>query len=141
MSETIRWPIRIWVAIFALNLSIVLAVGVALSDLMILALFLGLTIITIYSSIRTTLRIHVTQNSLRVRDAEIERKYIDRIEILDETEMRQERGVLLNPKAYLALRFWVKTGVKIYLSDARDPTPYWLISSRKGKTIKNILGI
>jgi hypothetical protein len=55
--------------------------------------------------------------------------------------MRNERGILLNPKAFLALRFWIKTGVKIYLSDDRDPTPYWLISSRKGNLIKDTLRI
>jgi hypothetical protein len=141
VTEIIRWPLRIWIAIFALNLSIVLAIGVALSDSMIVSLFLGLTILTMYSSIKTTLKIQVTQNLFKVKGAQIERKFIDRIEVLDEAQMRNERGILLNPKAFLALRFWIKTGVKIYLSDDRDPTPYWLISSRKGNLIKDTLRI
>jgi len=41
-----------------------------------------------------------------------------------------------NPRAYLALRFWVKTGVKIELADPADPTPYWLISTKKGRELK-----
>lgn len=127
--------------IFALNLSIVLAIGVALSDLMIVSLFFGLTILTIYSSVKTTLEIQVTESLFKVKGAQIERKFIDRIELLDEAQMRNERSYLLNPKAFLALRFWVKTGVKIYLSDDRDPTPYWLISSRKGNLIKDTLRI
>ncbi|MGA1158427.1 MAG: DUF3093 domain-containing protein [Candidatus Nanopelagicaceae bacterium] len=141
MTEIIRWPLRIWIVIFALNLSIVLAIGVALSDLMIVSLFLGLTILTIYSSVKTTLKIQVTESLFKVKGAQIERKFIDRIELLDEAQMRNERSYLLNPKAFLALRFWVKTGVKIYLSDDRDPTPYWLISSRKGNLIKDTLRI
>jgi hypothetical protein len=141
VSEIIRWPIRIWIALFALNISIVLAVGVALSDTMILVLFLGLTILTIYSSLRTTLRIDVDQDYLRVGKARIERKYISHTEFLDEPQMRKERGALLNPKAYLALRFWIKTGIKVYISDERDPTPYWLISSRNGAAIKRYLDI
>ena len=141
MSEIIRWPIRIWIALFALNISIVLAVGVALSDTMILVLFFGLTILTIYSSLRTTLRIDVNQDYLRVGKARIERKYISHTEFLDEPQMLKERGALLNPKAHLALRFWIKTGIKVYISDERDPTPYWLISARNGAAIKRYLDI
>ncbi|NCZ73340.1 MAG: DUF3093 family protein, partial [Actinobacteria bacterium] len=44
------------------------------------------------------------------------------------------------PTAHLALRFWVKTGVKITISDHRDPTPYWLLSSRKSDEIVRALG-
>jgi len=44
-----------------------------------------------------------------------------------------------DPAAFLAIKFWVSTGVKITLKDQRDPTPYWLVSCKKGRELKSIL--
>jgi hypothetical protein len=47
----------------------------------------------------------------------------------------------LNPAAYLAIRFWVKGGLKLTIDDQRDPTPYWLVSSKNPEKIESaILG-
>jgi len=45
------------------------------------------------------------------------------------------RGVQADPACFNATRFWVSTGVKVEIKDKSDPTPYWLISSRKGKSL------
>jgi hypothetical protein len=37
------------------------------------------------------------------------------------------------------MNFWVKTGVKVALQDKNDPTPYWLISSRKATELVKAL--
>ena len=54
--------------------------------------------------------------------------------------MKHERGPGLNPRAFLAIRFWIKGGIKVTLNDARDPTPYWLVSTKKAEEIKSALG-
>jgi hypothetical protein len=43
--------------------------------------------------------------------------------------------VQADPACFNATRFWVSTGVKVEIMDKSDPTPYWLISSRKGKAL------
>jgi hypothetical protein len=43
--------------------------------------------------------------------------------------------VQADPACFNATRFWVSTGVKVEIKDKSDPTPYWLISSRKGKSL------
>jgi hypothetical protein len=61
------------------------------------------------------------------------------VEILDKNGMRLVRTRDADPAAFLAIKFWVSTGVKITLNDQRDSTPYWLISCKKGKELKSIL--
>jgi len=42
-----------------------------------------------------------------------------------------ERGVRLHADAWLLIRGWVPDLVRIELDDADDPTPYWIVSSRR----------
>ena len=46
-------------------------------------------------------------------------------------EARQERGPRLDARAFLLLRGWVPTVVRVPLRDPQDPTPYWLVSTRR----------
>jgi len=41
----------------------------------------------------------------------------------------------VDPAAFFALTFWVSQGVKLTINDERDPTPYWLISTRRGEVL------
>ena len=40
-----------------------------------------------------------------------------------------------DPAAYYATTFWISQGIKVKVADERDPTPYWLISTRKAKEL------
>lgn len=42
-----------------------------------------------------------------------------------------ERGPRLDARAWLLIRGWVKPVVRVELDDPSDPTPYWLLSSRR----------
>jgi hypothetical protein len=53
--------------------------------------------------------------------------------------MRLLRTRDADPAAYLAIKFWVPRGVKIVVEDQRDPTPYWLITSKRGEEIAALL--
>nr|WP_284301161.1 DUF3093 family protein [Homoserinibacter gongjuensis] len=43
----------------------------------------------------------------------------------------QERGVRLHADAWLLIRGWIPDVVRVELDDPQDPTPYWIISSRR----------
>lgn len=45
--------------------------------------------------------------------------------------MRDELGGRLDARAHVVLRSWVPTGVRVTLRDPADPTPYWLLSTRR----------
>ena len=136
MREVISWPIRVWLLFALLNLSIIISVSVVLSNAMILLFGACLIAATIAFSRTSRLILTVSDHDLSVGGARIESKFIREILALDEIAMKYERGAGLNPRAFLALRFWVRTGVKIILNDPQDPTPYWLVSTRRANDLK-----
>ncbi|MWV49953.1 DUF3093 family protein [Rathayibacter sp. VKM Ac-2803] len=42
-----------------------------------------------------------------------------------------QRGPKLDARAFLVIRGWVKDVVRVPIEDPADPTPYWLLSSRR----------
>ena len=88
-----------------------------------------------YSSQKTRLEIVVINNWLYVGDAKIETKYIKKVTALNKNAYLKLRGVQADPACFNATRFWVSTGVKVEIKDKSDPTPYWIISSRKAKAL------
>ena len=85
------------------------------------------------------LRIEVRDGWLYAGKAKIELRYISEIIELNATAMRSTRGPNADPAAFLEIRFWVNTGLKLVIDDARDSTPYWLISTSHGDEIKRAL--
>lgn len=51
-------------------------------------------------------------------------------------DARLQRGQLLDARAYLVIRGWIDPVVRVELLDAQDPTPYWLVSSRRPAQIQ-----
>jgi len=48
-----------------------------------------------------------------------------------EPESTLERGRHLDARAWLLIRGWIGPVVKVEVLDPEDPTPYWLVSTRK----------
>ena len=46
-------------------------------------------------------------------------------------EATLQRGQKLDARAWLMIRGWVSPVVRIEVSDTKDPTPYWLVSTRQ----------
>jgi len=49
---------------------------------------------------------------------------------LDADAARRAGGPDADANAFLLLRPWVATAVRVDIADAHDPTPYWLVSTR-----------
>jgi hypothetical protein len=75
--------------------------------------------------------IRVREKSLSVGVVRIPRSLLGRIEVIAKDQIFQERGPKLEPAAFKVFQGTVKTAVKIEISDPSDPTPYWIISTRK----------
>ena len=120
--------------------SLALAIEAALSTELALASLIAQVFGLLLLSQSTPLEISVDEQMLYVGKAKIERKYIESVQLLNADEMRCARGPEANVRAYLALRFWVQTGVKIVINDSNDPTPYWLVSTKRGKALQEALG-
>lgn len=79
----------------------------------------------------STPAITVTEHSLTVGRATIERRFIGKVQAFRAKEATAERGTRLNGLAYLCIRGWIDPVVKIEITDPSDRTPYWLTSSRR----------
>jgi hypothetical protein len=54
-------------------------------------------------------------------------------------EAQAERGQRLDARAWLLIRGWVSPVVRVDIDDPSDPTPYWLISTRRPDELAAVL--
>jgi hypothetical protein len=76
---------------------------------------------------------------LRVGRAQIELSYLTGAVALDGAATARRAGPGADARAYLALRPYVRTSVEITVGDSDDPTPYWLVSSRRPHELASAL--
>ena len=75
--------------------------------------------------------IQVDSSHLTVARTKIPRDLLGKIEEVSKDQIFSERGPNLDPSAYKVFQGTVKTAIKIAINDPDDPTPYWIISTRK----------
>jgi hypothetical protein len=76
-------------------------------------------------------RIAVTPDELQVDDARLPLRYVGAVAALSPLQTRDLLGPGAEPYAFVIQRPWVGTAVRVDLDDPDDPTPYWVISSRR----------
>ena len=80
-------------------------------------------------------RVVVDSVELRVRDAHLPLSAVETVITLDATTLRRLVGRYGDPAAFLSMRPWIGPGVQIVLADPDDPTPYWIVSSRRPESL------
>lgn len=134
-----RWSIPVWLAVVGFDFFFFLTFVVILDTRGALILSALISLLTILAFKSSQLIIKVSDDELRVGRAHIELRYVGKVTALDKEAMRAARTRDIDPAAYLNLRFWIPTGVRIEITDSSDPTPYWLISSRKNNELAKVL--
>jgi hypothetical protein len=92
-------------------------------------ILLPLTILLIVRMGSTT--VEVSGGELRAGDAHIPLDQLGDVEIIAQEDRRKAMGPHLDPAAYVVHRGWVKPLVRVHVNDPSDPTPYWVISTRR----------
>ena len=75
-------------------------------------------------------RVEVTEDDFVAGRARVPLRFLARPEALDVGSTRERIGPSADARAYLLLRPYVARSVVVELTDPRDPTPYWLVSTR-----------
>lgn len=83
--------------------------------------------------------IRVGKTTLSVGRASIPRQMVGKIDEITKDQIFQERGPRLDPAAYKVFQGTVKAAIKIEIKDPNDPTPYWIISTRKPSQLATVL--
>ncbi|KUL35849.1 DUF3093 domain-containing protein [Actinoplanes awajinensis] len=77
------------------------------------------------------LRVEVRDGEFRVDDARLPLGVITDVVALDAAGKREALGVGAHPYAFVIQRPWIGTAVQVLLDDPADPTPFWVISTRR----------
>lgn len=140
-TEVVRPPFWLLAFIFFLLGSFALSMWAAFDNPAgTLTLVIGVLLLALIAR-AMRMRIVLSEQELRIGHAHIDRAYLGEITELSIDEMRLTRGRNADPAAFLAIRFWEPHGVKIMVKDSRDPTPYWLISSKNTKGLVEALRV
>lgn len=133
-AETLYAPVSWWLAalgsavvvwwVFVLATPMAVAVGAAVLT----ALSAGAGV---WSYGRAS--IGVRAGTVYAGGASIEPAYCAAATALDPQRTAAVRGPEADARAYLLLRPYIDTAVRLEVDDPRDPTPYWLISCRHPK--------
>ncbi|TPW76177.1 DUF3093 domain-containing protein [Schumannella soli] len=79
----------------------------------------------------TTPKLVVTSDELIAGRARLPRDVVGEVSAYRGAEATLQRGRLLDARAWLLIRGWIHPVVKVELRDDEDPTPYWLVSTRR----------
>jgi hypothetical protein len=137
--EVIRPPFWLISFLYFMLFSLVLAIWAAFDDAAALNAFAIAIVLGLLAMYMATTEITVDGSELRIKRAHIELRYIGEATIIDKKEFAIARTRGADPAAYFALTFWISKGVRIEIEDPRDPTPYWLISTKRAAELKAAL--
>ena len=137
--EVIRPPMWLLGFIYFLMFSLVIAIWAAFDNMTALMSWIISTLAIIFIAIKWRRVVTFDGRELRVNQAHIDLRYIKEVIAADKNQMRMLRTRDADPAAFLALTFWIPTGVQVILDDDRDPTPYWLISLRNYEELTRTL--
>lgn len=84
-------------------------------------------------------RITVAGDDLRAGPAHIDLSLLGAVDVLDADQTRNAAGREADARAYLLLRPYLKQSVRVEINDPRDPTPYWLLATRRPGQLAAVL--
>ncbi|MEV4276205.1 DUF3093 domain-containing protein [Actinoplanes xinjiangensis] len=77
------------------------------------------------------LRVEVTADEFRADDARLPVRFVSGVVALDAAGKREALGVGSHPLAFVVQRAWIGPAVQVLLDDPDDPTPFWVVSTRR----------
>lgn len=137
--EVVRMPVWLLALIYFFLLSLVVSIWAALGDWAALATLIFTSLLLLLIALKSAMVIEIDTKELRVGNAHIAFEFLGKAENLSIEDMRKLRTRDADPAAYLGIRFWTPTGLRISINDSRDSTPYWVITSKNGEALAKVL--
>lgn len=138
-EERLTVPRSWWLLSVALGLSLALILlrfsGVAALVGLVVGVAAGTAALSSYGSAR----IRVVQGSLVAGQARVPVSALGAVEVLNPKEAVAWRSVKADPRAFMLLRSYVPTALKVEVTDPADPTPYLYLSTRSPQKLADAL--
>lgn len=84
-------------------------------------------------------KVEVLGGELWAGDAHLPLRFVEDAEVVEPGDRRAALGPNLDPAAFVLHRPWVATSVRVWLQDEDDPTPYWIVSTRRPQELVRVL--
>jgi hypothetical protein len=126
------WPIAIGVAAFG-SAEVFLGAN-PLVNWIPYAILIPLTIFGLVRLGSIVVRVDAAGNhhrEFRVDDAHIPVSFITEVNVLSNAAKIEFLGPAAAPNVFVVQRPWIREAVRVVIDDPDDPTPYWVISSRR----------
>jgi hypothetical protein len=85
--------------------------------------------------------VEVRDGHLHAGRAHVPLALLGPVTALDRAAMRNAQGRELDARAFMVTRGWIGGGCRIELLDPADPTPYWLVSTRRPERLAAALTV
>lgn len=102
-------------------------------------LSIGAYVLFLLFLLATSPHITVTETALQAGRASVSRDFIASVERQSRASTRELLTTRADARAYLMVRSWIPESVMVTLNDGNDPTPYWLLSSRRSEQLTEAL--
>ncbi|WP_370523981.1 DUF3093 domain-containing protein [Cellulomonas sp. APG4] len=90
-------------------------------------------------AVRTAAVVEVRDGELRAGPAHIPVALLGPARVLDKDGVRAALGPGSDARTFAVLRAWVPGAVHVEVADQADPTPAWLVSSRRPEALRSAL--
>ncbi|WP_130177157.1 DUF3093 domain-containing protein [Cryobacterium sp. SO1] len=121
------WLFIIIALVIPASLLVFLPISVLAGVLTGAGLYLGSALLLVLASPTVV----VSDGVLTAGPARIETSLLGEAIPFEGADATLERGQKLDARAWLLIRGWIAPVVRIPLTDPTDPSPYWLVSSRR----------
>ncbi len=140
--ETLRVPASWWAVGTVLAGSVWWAFFVALTwELALVGGIVAAAVVATVLGRYGAVRVVVDDGGLQVGRARLPHRYVGDVTALDEAAARAAAGVDADARAFLMLRTYCRAAVKVHVDDDIDPTPYWLVSTRRPRELSRCLSV
>lgn len=130
-EERLTAPRTWWAICFLIGVAMAL-IFLPLGTLPLLGALVGGTAVSaVVASSYGSIRIRIVGDSLIAGDAKIPVAALGDAEIMDQEEARAWRTYKADPRAFMLLRAYIPTALRVQVTDPEDPTPYLYLSTRE----------
>jgi len=130
-EERLTAPRSWWVISFLVGLALALVFLPFGTLPMLGALVGGTAVAAVAASAYGSIRIRVVGDSLIAGDARIPVSALGDTEVMDPEEARAWRTYKADARAFMLLRSYIPTALRVQVTDPADPTPYLYLSTRE----------
>ena len=135
-DERLHVPLRWWVQAAMICAALWYAFVVALGPLVAWGLVAAVAagVLGFFATYGAA-RVRVADGVLEAGPARIPLAHLRDPEPLDKEQTRLVMGRDADARAYLMTRPWIGRSVRVWVEDPADPTPYWLVSTRRPRRL------